>query len=721
MRILRPIFSILSLIFTLAALLAACIPPGRITQRAPSLTPAASSTLTRSPSPTFTSFPSPTSTPLAGPTLTPSPTSSLSPAGGLLFKRTAQSSGSIQGIAIAGDIAYVGMGPRVAAIDISQHADPRLAGQSPPLPGQVTHLLMIAAAPYPALLAGAGKYLVVLDTSNPETLAPARQLALPGSISAMVLDSSELILYIGGSIYQAPHLYSGFIAAVDISPQEGPTMLDSVSLSEQPISIALAKGMVYAGTEGDDGGLYSVPREATGDLSLPRLVIRSSTANYLPPYSMQVIGNRLYVGTYMSMQAFDLHNPDQPVQAWKVEHSENLPLGMVIDFSVDGDKVFAFGWYPAGSYLPYRLAFAPPEPLTGSPIGEVASTVALHDGDFLVANFALEIYDTGDPQDLRLAGAYRPPVVSVLGAAIANRAVYVVDNGVPDGRNPAVLRAFRLPSLEPLGQVTTEYSGSWGWFRSFAVESNRAYLATIDGLWIYDLNRMAQTQWEEPAPAHGQLEAITAAQVGNRRMLFASRQVGDSSVLSAYDLTDLQRPTTTGAPLTLDSGTIIQMAWNGAYLYAISTAIREGERDLLYIIDFHEDTLALRGSLQLPVRLLSLAVNGERVALAGTDGLFIVSAASPESPRLLAQAPLPELGMRVSIQGDRALVVAAGYLGAAQLLVFDIQDPANPQQVEGLDIAFKDTSIGPMPVSDPYIVLAGGSSGIEVLEYHARK
>jgi len=683
----------------------------------PNLTQTLPSIFTLPPTAALISRPTPTTSPnmilIQTPLPTPSSTSSPSLDSGPIFKRTAQSGGSINGITAVGDIAYIGMGPRVAVIDISEHETPRLVAQSQPLPGLVTHLLVISTEPSLQLLISAGKYLVMMDISDSETLEPIHQLALPGAITAMVLNASESILYVGGVIYQAPYQYTGYIAAVDVITEHGLKLIDSVTLPEQPISIAVGKDSVFAGTESYEGGLYHIQLETSGILSMPHLVIGSTTENYFAPYSMQVIGKRLYTGVYMEIHAYDITNPDKPLQVWK-----EFTGIMVKGFSIEGEQIDIFGWIPAGAYIPGRKAVTPPEPVAGYPIGQVASIVAVHNGYFMVAYHDLEIYS---PPDLELAGRYQSAVTSVLGTAADDRAVYVVDGGVVNSRENATLRIFSLPDLDPLGVVTTEVPSSCCWYSGIAIEGDRAYIAAKDNLWVYDISSDFPTLLAKPEIIDGELFAIAAIQQGNRRFLFTSQDVADLSVMTVYDLTDPQKLVKIGNPLYLDRGRIHQMTWNGSSLYAILTAIIEGESDLLYVVDLQKDSLSLQGSLQVPGRIFSMAVDDGLVALAGTDGLAVISVVKPESPQLAAHVPLPELGLRVAILRNRALVVSGGNYGTAQLLVFDIQNPANPRQVNTMDVAFSAGLIGPMPVSEPYIVLTIGSSGVDVLEYQEQK
>jgi len=63
---------------------------------------------------------------------------------------------------------------------------------------------------------------------------------------------------------------------------------------------------------------------------------------------MQVIGNRLYAGSNIDLQAYDITDPDQPAQVWTVLW-DCMPEG----FSVNGTQVDVFGWGAAGNLPPW--------------------------------------------------------------------------------------------------------------------------------------------------------------------------------------------------------------------------------------------------------------------------------------------------------------------------------------------------------------------------------
>lgn len=637
------------------------------------------------------------------------------PAGGLTLERFAQLGGRINGITVVGDMAYVGMGPRVAGIDISNHGQPQLILQSEPLPGMVTRLLQISSGPTPLLLVNAGKFLMLIDISNPDELKPLRQLELEGAVSALAWDDRAGVAFAGGSIYHYPTSagYTGFISAIGISPDKELVLINSVTMPERPLSLALGEGSLFAGAGGYQGGLYHLQVKTPGGLSTPHLVIPSTPESPLQPLHMQVIGRTLYL-SYRAMEAYDITDPEKPVQIWK-KGSGN---GDVIDsFTLAGDQIYFFGWTILSEYVRGALTLA--EPITGAPVGVGASVTAMHNGDFLVAYNILEIHADASPPDLQLVGSYQPPVTNAIGAVINEKAVFVLDNQVGDQPSQAVLRVLSLPDLSPLGRMTTEIPNQNDWAGRFiTLENDRLYLAALDNVWVYDVSRIQPILLGNVAVVDGQIHAISAIQLGEKRLLVIAQEGSDQSIsLRIHDLTDLQKPGELGSPLPLDQGIVLQMVWNGPALYVLLDTSYHSHNDLLYVIHFEQNALTLKDSLKLAEYTENMAGDGKQILLADFGKQArrpSLSTVELEPLKILAQMSVPEAGMGVAIRGDKAFVVVGYDYGAAQLLMFDVLDPANPRQVEAMDIPVSDINHVSILVTGLYVVLANGQGGVEV-------
>jgi hypothetical protein len=700
----KAVFSVLlsGLLIACATMTATSLPTGMISSPTNGIaTQTLSQTVTPLPTATWTQTPAPTLT------TTPTPL----PKANFILERVAQTGGGIQGITIVGDLAYLGMGPRLAAVDISQHAQPKLVSQSGVLPGRVTQVLQISGEPAPLLLVSAGKYLVMMDGSNPAGLKPINQLALDGAITAMAWDSRTSILYSGGSIYRPPWNYTGFISAVRITPDHRLELSDSVPMPERPLSLALGNGSLFAGAEGDGGGLYHVQLNTPGKLSSPNRVIASTPEKPLQPLRMQVVGERLYL-SYQDIEAYDITNPDQPRQIWAGSTNGNV----VKDFQISGDQIYVFGWTILSEYVHYTITIL--EAIAGSPIGVTACVTATHNGDFLVAYNDLEIYDIAASQSLQIVGNYQPVAAHVIGAVADDKAVFVVDDGIGDGNSDSILWVLSLPDLKPFAQVMTGFpNGYTDGFRAIALDQERLYLATAKYVWTYDVSSPEPHLLGKTTIADGQVNSITVGVLAEKRLLAISLEVArKTNVLAVYDLTNPQKPVRLGNLLTLDQGRIEQTNWRGSALYVLVVNVIGCNCDNLQVFDFENNALVLRDSLPFPPYTYAntIGVDQNLVALTSTEGLSIVSAVGSKSLKLQGQAPLPEVGLGVAILEEKALVVVGKEYGAAQLLAFDIHDPGKPRQVTATDISISDLGTVPILMTPSYVVLANGIGGVEV-------
>ena len=170
------------------------------------------------------------------------------------FTRQAQLGGgpsiSAESLALLGNVVYVGMGPHLVAIDVSLPADTRILAQSEMLPGDVSGVLVLAAAPHLQLIIAVGQMLYVFEQPDAGTLRILGQVTVPDRINAMVYDPTSGILYASGSTGSSP----GFATSVDLSDPAHPQLVSQVALPGMTSSIALVqRQMLYLGTFNDQG------------------------------------------------------------------------------------------------------------------------------------------------------------------------------------------------------------------------------------------------------------------------------------------------------------------------------------------------------------------------------------------------------------------------------------------------------------------------------------
>lgn len=657
-----------------------------------------SSTEAAEPSTTATRTATPHAPP-ATPTSTPYPVT-----GELRFELVAQRGGSIRGVAVADDTAYVGLGPRLAALDVSDPAAPHLIAQSEVLPGRVAALLVrVGGTPPGIAYVGVGKYAVMLNVSNPGSLDVLGKTELPGAITHAVL--KDHVLYVGGAIYEGDFTYSGFVGTVDVGRPDRLEVLGWVGTPERISGLALSDNALFVGQHGAERGIYTL--DVADPTRLGRPVPVSTTVD---PYSLRVIGQRLYIGGFMQMHAFDITDPGNPQLVWNLERTKAHPLGMVDGFAVHRGRIYAAGLQPAGDIIPFREVVEPPEPITGK-AGALVSSITTLAGDHLFVTGeagALEIYDISDSESLTPLSVYEPALRSVGAFTVSGDVVYLVDQSDRTAR----LRTLQLPDLSPLGQFTTGLPEERpDWISGLTVADDRAYLTTRDGLWVFNVQDPAAPSLLGKPEIRGYFDPGSAAPVVVDGIVYLA--VSPADLLLAVDLTDVDNPQPVASLERLAGNTIRHMAAGDGLLYAIT---EDEDANWLHIVDLSGGEISggvppTRHSLRFPRGIQGLAARGELAVMAGTEGLTVVSAANPEQPQVLAEVPLSGDGYDVAVAGDLAFVTAGSRFSTAQLLAFDISDPADPRPVGIFDLA----GPGSIALTGEYIVVGDGAMGMVVV------
>ncbi len=301
-------------------------------------------------------------------------------------------------VAVKGQFAYIGIGARLAAIDISQPAAPRLAAQSAELPGKVIKVIPLPNGPNPRVAASAGRYVAIFDAAAPGQLGLLTQSKLPGMVTALILDINTNWIYAGGMMEGDAN--KGFVTILDATLPDTLNLLATIQLPAPAKSLALAKSVLYVAQNGDLPKISAIPVQGN-QFGAPVDVHFSA----LPIYSMTIAGDTLYIGTDQVFSALNLADPMQPNGAWDMDQSGGKPLpGKIFGFELRASAIYIAGLDGLGK--PYRKAITPPKPIKASSTVDTASYIAVANGLMLVAGDPLEIYDIRDPQNIKLIGSY---------------------------------------------------------------------------------------------------------------------------------------------------------------------------------------------------------------------------------------------------------------------------------------------------------------------------
>jgi hypothetical protein len=668
--------------------------------------------------------------PVSIPSLAPTSTPLTIPAENATLTVLAQRGGGAplinNDLALLENTAYIGLGPRLAAIDVSQPAAPQLLAQSPVLPGNVTNVIVISTKPHPQLMVSAGRYIIILDHPEPGKINPAAQVALPGEITSLVLDPSSGTLYVGGSIQQSydvnnGNTSSGFLATIDVSDTTHPHLVDQVGIPNRVWCLALVpKMMLYAGTFSNQGpptvvGVIFDPG-AQAKLKSPVEVIQDSQD---AAHVMQVWGDRLYISWGSAMSAYDISTVSMPKELWKVTQ---VDVGSSFIFSAFGfvlheNRIDIVGYNSEGGFVAPPLSFTPPQPVIGTSGAVTASMAAGTNDTLFIARDGLEIYDTRDPQNLKELGAYHPPLLFVAGQVVQGDYIYSVDESSLNQESP-FLHVLRASDLETVGeyQITlTEQYALMQWYWCMVLDGNRLYVSGRTGVYIFDISKPEKPKLLAYHPElSAWLNAVAAATVNSRRLVFTGEPSTDGGfILKVYDVSDANNVTEADPSITIDGEMPTRLEWNGNSLYLLTDGGSQG--GWFYLITLDKTGLVIQCRTALAGSTAVMAVQGNLVALFGSHGLVILSTANPNQPQVLSQSSLKEgLSLvQMVLQGNQLLAVANG--GSYQLITFDLSDPTHPTAVNVMAIPAAD-ALGSLSIPGKMFIISGAYSGIEVLK-----
>jgi len=129
-----------------------------------------------------------------------------------------QIGGTISAVAVEGSYAYVGVGPRLVVLDISDPTHPAFVGQTGVLPG----IADVAVSASTAYVADGDAGLRVVDVSNPATPTELGFYDTPGYARGVVVSGSTAYVADRGIFDGSQRVGSG-LRVVDVGNPASPT------------------------------------------------------------------------------------------------------------------------------------------------------------------------------------------------------------------------------------------------------------------------------------------------------------------------------------------------------------------------------------------------------------------------------------------------------------------------------------------------------------------
>ena len=579
--------------------------------------------------------------------------------------------GATLAVAVQGDYAYIGEGPRLAILDISNPASPTVAGKTVPLPGVVRGVAVTGGYAYIADREGG---LRVVDVSTPANPAEVGFYDTPGHAYGVAVA--------GGYAYIAD--WGGGLRVVDISNPVNPT---EVGFYQTPVakSVAVAGNYAYV-ADGYPGGLRVI------DISTPNSPTEVGFCNTPDhAHAVTVSGSYAYVIVQGGgLRVIDISTPNNPTEvgffndtSWSAQD-----VAVVEDYA-----------YMAASSGGLRVVDVS-TPSSPTEVGfcnvpKWALAVAVSGGYAYIAvvGGGLQLVDTSTPTNPTTVGFYGTPR-SAVGVDIAGRYAYIV------GGRSGLLRVVDVST--PSSPTEVGFYDTPGHAKGVDVAGSYAYI--IDGhsgLRVVDISNPSDPTEVGSYKPPGNAWCVAVAISGNYAYIAV-----EGSGLQIVDISNPSNPTMVGSYNTQGLAREVTVSGNYAYLIDLQYGLR--------VIDVSTPANPTEVGFYNPTPgfALDVAVSGN-YAYVLSGGLRVVDISIPSSPTEVGFYQAQYGGWDVAVSGNYAYVIAG-----IDLRVIDISTPSNPTRV-----GFYDTpdilsgDVLDIAVSGNYIYVANGEAGLFILCY----
>lgn len=595
----------------------------------------------------------------------PTPAASASSEESTGWEATGQAGGPTQGIAVQGDYAYIGVGPRLVVVDISDPANPHPVGATAMLDDLV---LDVAVSGTVAYVAAGGAGLQVVDITNPLAPAVIGAWNSPGFTEGVAVSGS--VAYLADGSYG--------LRVVDVSDPAA------------PVEIAHAFDMNYAYTVAVSGRYAYIAAAGAGlliaDISNPAYPVELGV--YDTPGNargLAVLNNLAYVADERyGLQIINVTDPLHPSFVGSLQ-----TYGWVFDVAVSGSTA-----YLAAAFGGLRIlnVLDPAHPLEIGSLAWVqgnAAGLAL-DGDRLYLadrKNGLRVIDSADPAhpiQTGLLSLFREALMVVAEGdyayvAAGYNGVHILD--ISDPSHAVEVGAY------PIDGIVTQLK----------LAGNRLYAATFGaspawGVYVLDVSdpthpqQISYGQWW-----CGECHGIDV--VGNI-VYFA-----ETNGMKIMDFTDPAHPQQLYD--TQENTTGVLISGNLAYVP------RGSELKIYDISDPANPTVY--GTFQDPLGFLqaNVVLSGTIAYLNDWWGVRILNVADPSNPTEVAFYPTPQETAWLALSGNR-LYLAVGSYGVE---VVDVSDPAAPVRVGGFDTM---GSARTLAIAGSYLFVADAEGGMQI-------
>ncbi len=609
-------------------------------------------------------------------------------AASVFLEYVGQVGGDINAVAVQGNYAYVGMGPYVVVVDVSNPAKPVEVGR--------VGLYSDQWYARPWVLTVVGNYVYVADASGGMRVVSVADPGKPVEVGAYTAAGLHVmdIAVVGGYAYLAT--WPGGLRVLDVANPAHPVEVgyykncdDTFCWWANRVAVSGDYAFVVATSRDENTGEHSwMDVIDVSDPTHPYYVTRGDDNDSCE--DVVVADGYAYVTSYLGLDVVDVTHPTHPQSVGSVSTS---PLRGATSVTVQGHYVYFTGnYYPTQAYGLKVVSVANPAHPAVVGVYDVPGSWAADlavAGSYAYAAAAngLQIVEIADPTQLRQAGVYDATLVAE-DVAVAGASAYVVDD-----------KGLWVVDVANVSKPVRKGFTGTGSPSDVQVAGNYAYVAAKwDGMRVVNVANAAAPIEVGFYVTPGWVLEIAL----NGGLAYLADYYGG---LRVVDVANPPKPVELGFLDTPGEQTDLSVAGSYAYL-------AEGYGGGLRIVNVANPAKPVEvGSLDTPGSVYDLALVGHYVYL--VDDLYpaatrlrVVDVSVPAQPTEVASYPFDAAD--IAIAGKYAFL--AGGLDGVRVL--DITDPVHPVEVAHYDTPGDAQGV---TVAGDYVYVADRNGGLLIL------
>jgi len=584
-----------------------------------------------------------------------------------------QIGGGTYAVAVQGNYAYIGVGPRLVILDVSDPSAPIVVGQTDVMPDVLRDIAVVGSYAY---VAAGG--LSVIDISTPESPLVVGYCETPGDANAVAVA--------GNYAYVADK--GGGLRVIDVSTPESPTEVGDCYIPGGANDVTVAGPYAYVAAWGLRVVDVSTPES-------PTMVGYCGTPG--SSEGVAVAGNYAYVTGERGLRVIDVSTPESPTEvgSWPESSTEVGSCG--------GGDVMVVGDYAYWGGLSIIDISTPESPTVVGSCGTPGGYALAVAGDYAyVVGGGLYVIDVSTPESPTVVGSYETPVSGAWDVAVAGNYAYIRDGG-----------ALRVIDVSTTGSLTVVGSCDTYAPRDLTVGGDYAYLV-LWGLYVIDVSSPESPTVIGSCDTPGESQSVAVAGdyayvAEHQDYPFHQPPVGGGLVI--IDVSTPESPTIVGSCDTPRNASDVAVAGDCAYVV--------GGRNLFVIDVSTPESPAVVGSCETPGYVWRVAVSGNYAYVVGgmsmcgeVMSLFIIDVSMSGSPAVVGSCATPGHAWDVAVMGNYAYVDVVG--DCPGLRIIDVSTPESPTEVISYNTPGSPQGVA---VQGQHIYLADGSGGLVILRY----